>query len=66
MEDVGALIFWPFGPFYVYLFNFKTVWYILIQFVIFYGNLVYISRFGILHQENSGNPASVTRPNIIS
>jgi hypothetical protein len=38
-------------------------WSILQSFVIFYwtfgivhGNLVYISRFGILYQEKSGNP----------
>jgi hypothetical protein len=28
----------------------------LCTFGIFYGHLVYFSRFGILHQEKSGNP----------
>jgi hypothetical protein len=28
-------------------------------FVIFYGHLVYFYRFGILHQEKSGNPGNI-------
>jgi hypothetical protein len=43
---------------------FMDTWSILQSFFIFYGhlvyvlrgNLVYFSRFGLLHQENSGNP----------
>jgi hypothetical protein len=48
MEDVGILynhlvFLWPFGI-YSKLFG------------IFYGYLVYFSRFGMLYQEKSGNP----------
>jgi hypothetical protein len=35
---------------------FTGVWYILWPFGIFYGYLVYFSRFGTLYQEKSGNP----------
>jgi hypothetical protein len=34
-----------------------SIWYILWSFGLFYGNLVYFPRFGILHLEKSGNPA---------
>jgi hypothetical protein len=43
---------WPFGQFYVH----KAFWSILLLFGIFYGYLVYFSRFGILYQEKSANP----------
>jgi hypothetical protein len=33
--------------------------YILWSFGIFYGCLVYFSRFGMVHQEKSGNPAAL-------
>jgi hypothetical protein len=35
---------------------FVVIWSILWSFGIFYGELVYYSSFGILHQEMSGNP----------
>jgi hypothetical protein len=34
----------------------SSLWYILWPFGIFYGFMVYFSRFGMLYQENSGNP----------
>jgi hypothetical protein len=44
---------------------FLSIWSILLPLEIFYGNLVYFvviwyisPRFGMLHQEKSGNPAS--------
>jgi hypothetical protein len=43
-------ILWTFGPFYGLLLYFMDIWYIVAG-----GNLVYFSRFGILHQEKSGN-----------
>jgi hypothetical protein len=42
-------ILWPFGLL-------TPICYILCPFGIFYGNLVYFSRFGMLHREKSGNP----------
>jgi hypothetical protein len=48
MEDVGI--------FYGHLVYFTANWYILWPFGIFYGNLVCFPRFGMLHQEKSGNP----------
>jgi hypothetical protein len=45
MEDVGIL--------YGHLVHFKTI---LLPFGIFYGYLVYISHFGKLYKEKSGNP----------
>jgi hypothetical protein len=45
MEDVGIL--------YGHLVYFTPVWYILRPFGIFYG---YLTRFGMLYQEKSGNP----------
>jgi hypothetical protein len=33
-----------------------TCWYIMGPFGIFYGNLAYNFRFGMLYQEKSGNP----------
>jgi hypothetical protein len=56
-------ILWPFGIFYGHLVYFMAIWYILWSFGIFYGHLViwYIfPPFGILCQEKSGNPGSVT------
>jgi hypothetical protein len=62
MEDVskfyGYLVYymviwsiiWLFGLLYGYLVNFVPIWCILYPFGIF------ISRFGILYQEKSGNP----------
>jgi hypothetical protein len=50
--------------FYEHCAYFIAIWYILWSFGIFYGHLVYFvaflvhfSRFGMLHQEKSGNPA---------
>jgi hypothetical protein len=48
MEDVGI--------FYEHLVHFTAFWYILWTFGILCGNLVYLSLFGILYQEKSGNP----------
>jgi hypothetical protein len=39
---------------------FTTIWYILWPFNIFYGPLVYFSRFGMLYQEKSGNPGAAS------
>jgi hypothetical protein len=36
---------------------FMSIWYILQSFGIFFGYLVYFSRFGVLYQEKSGNLA---------
>jgi hypothetical protein len=49
MEDVGI--------FYAPLVYFTAIWSSLWPFGIFDGYLVYISRFGKLCQEKSGNPA---------
>jgi hypothetical protein len=35
----------------------RVIWYILGLFVIFYDHLVYFSRFGMLYEEKSSNPA---------
>jgi hypothetical protein len=48
MEDVGV--------FYGHLVHFTVFCYILWTLGIVRGNLVHFSRFGILHQEKSGNP----------
>jgi hypothetical protein len=48
MEDVGI--------FYGHFVYFMDILYILLSFCIFCGNLVYFSRFGILYQEQFGNP----------
>jgi hypothetical protein len=48
MEDVGI--------YYGHLVHFMVFCYVLWIFGIVRGNLVYISRFGILYQEKSGNP----------
>jgi hypothetical protein len=37
---------------------FTPIWYILWEFGVFCGNMVHDSRFGMLYQEKSGNPAS--------
>jgi hypothetical protein len=50
MEDVGI--------FYGHLVHFTVFCYILCTFGIVRGNLVYFLRFGILHKEISGNPAT--------
>jgi hypothetical protein len=44
------------GIFNGHLVYFVAIRYILRSFGIFQGYLVYISRFGVLHQEKSGNP----------
>jgi hypothetical protein len=54
MEDVGI--------FYGHLVNFMFFCYILWTFGIVGGNLPIFSRFGILYQEKSGNPAPVEPP----
>jgi hypothetical protein len=40
------------------LVNFIAIWSFKWPFGIFYGHLVYFSRFGKLQQEKSGNPAA--------
>jgi hypothetical protein len=49
LEDVGIF----YGP----LVYFTAIRYILRPFGIFYGHLVCFTRFGMLHQDKSGNPA---------
>jgi hypothetical protein len=49
-EDVGL--------FYGHLVYVVTIWYILWAFGTSLGHLVYVSSFGMLHQEKSCNPAS--------
>jgi hypothetical protein len=44
------------GIFYDHLIYFTAIENILWAFGIFCGNLLYFPRFGILHQEKSGNP----------
>jgi hypothetical protein len=44
-------VFWSFGTFHCHLVYFMANW-------LLSDNLVYISRFGILCQEKSGNPGS--------
>jgi hypothetical protein len=46
------------GIFYGHLVHFTVFCYILWTFGIVRGKLVYFSRFGILCQEKSGNPAA--------
>jgi hypothetical protein len=48
-----------FGIFYGDLGYFMTIWYILYSFGTFCIHLVHFSGFGIMHQEKSGNPASL-------
>jgi hypothetical protein len=50
MEDVGI--------FYGHLVHYTVFCYILRNFGIVCGNLVYFSGFGILYQEKSGNPVT--------
>jgi hypothetical protein len=50
-EDVGI--------FYGHFIHFTVFCYILWTFGIIRGNLVCFSRFGILYQEKSGNPADM-------
>jgi hypothetical protein len=56
MEDVGL--------FYSLSVYFTGIWSILLPFGIFYGYLVYFSRFGMLYRDKSGNPdrESVSAP----
>jgi hypothetical protein len=54
MEDIGI--------FYDRKVYFTAIWYILLPFDIFYGNLIYFSNFGILYQEKSGNPGPNCQP----
>jgi hypothetical protein len=49
MEDIGI--------FYGHVVHFTVFCYILWTFDTIRGNLVYFSRFSILYQEKSGNPA---------
>jgi hypothetical protein len=51
MEDVCI--------YYGHLVYCTAVWYILWSFGMFYSYLVYSSRFGILYQYQSGNPAAL-------
>jgi hypothetical protein len=44
-------ILWTFAILYVHLLDFMDICYILRTFGIFCGNLVYFSRFGMLHLE---------------
>jgi hypothetical protein len=44
-----APILWPFGLFYGHSVDVMAI-------SIFYGHLVYLSRFGMLYQDKSGNP----------
>jgi hypothetical protein len=53
MEDVGIPIIRPFGLFHGYLVYFVAIWHILLLFI-----CIYFSRFGMLYQEKSGNPAA--------
>jgi hypothetical protein len=57
MEDVGIVN--------VNLVFFSAIWYILrslgIGRYIYYGYLVYFSRFGMLYKEKSGNPGPIVR-----
>jgi hypothetical protein len=61
MEDVGQF-YDHFGLFHGNLVYFMAIWYNLWPF----GFLVYFSHGGMLHQQKSGNPDSVTRfsPNV--
>jgi hypothetical protein len=43
---------------YSYLQYCTAIWYILWQFYIFYGRLVFFQCVGLLQQEKSGNPVS--------
>jgi hypothetical protein len=48
-----------FGVFHDHFIYLVVIWYILLLFFdIFYGYLVYFSRFGMQNQDQSGNPAS--------
>jgi hypothetical protein len=46
----------PVGIFCQRLVYFVSIWYSLRAFGIFCGILCYFPRFGVLHQEKSGNP----------
>jgi hypothetical protein len=50
MDDVGI--------FYGRLVNFTAIMYVLWIFVVFWDNLVYVSRFGMSYQKKSGNPGT--------
>jgi hypothetical protein len=58
MEDVGIL--------YGHLVGLTAKWYSLWPFGIYYGYLVYFSRFGTPYQEKSGNQASDMSTVIVS
>jgi hypothetical protein len=49
------MVFKCVGIFYGPLVCLTAIWYILWSFGIFYGHLVYFSRFGMLYEEKSGN-----------
>jgi hypothetical protein len=65
LNEMRWYILWPFGIFYGHLEYFQALWNIFRPFGILYGDLVIFGhcvyvfslRFGILYQENSGNPA---------
>jgi hypothetical protein len=50
--------------FYDHFVYFTDIWYILWPFGIFYGYVVYFSRFGVLYQEQSGNTMYVATDEI--
>jgi hypothetical protein len=52
----GLHILWTFGLIYGHLVYFMGIWSILLTYCIFCGNLVQFSRFGMMYQEESGNP----------
>jgi hypothetical protein len=60
MEDVGTYMYlmdtWSILRSLLY---FMDIWYSLWKFGIVCGNLVYFFRFGILHEEKSGNPEPI-------
>jgi hypothetical protein len=61
-------VLWTFGLLYGHLIYFTAIWSIIRTFDIFYGHLMYFvviwhifPRFGISHQEKSGNPGGDQR-----
>jgi hypothetical protein len=66
MDNVGIfygylVILLSFGKFCGHLTYLIFIWYILWPLDIFNTYLVYFSRFGLLYQEQSGNPVSATK-----